>query len=297
MRNAEIYQNAISRREALKDLLSGWRDRIYALADWEISPYGTSKWLIEALEAKLDEAELIVWEKSLFAASQEGAKSFFDYEFDPMDFPPPLFQHWQFYESGHGQMTAIEMGWEKKAGIPENAYCREIFIIPIQSERTGKYGICWANVYWPIVDSVPDSVRNQGIDSILPIFRFWAPIYKGDKTERPHHIFLAALGFMYSKVVSLEPVRAQRAERRRAHKLNKHLPTIQVTHLRQREYHSGDPGDPGVWSCRWIVRGHWRKQWYPKDGAHKPLFIEPHIKGPDGAPLKPPKEHMTVVAR
>jgi hypothetical protein len=299
MRNAELYKEFITRREALKMLLSEskCRDRLFSKADWEVSPYERSKWLIEALEARLDEAELIVWDRSLFIASQVGAKSFLDYEYNHTDFPP-VFQQWQFYDGD--SVAAVEFGWEKRAGIPENAYCREMFIIPLKSQRTGKWGLAWANVYWPIVGSISESVKKDGLDSIIPIFRFWPPIYDGDKPENigPHHMLFAALGFMYSKVVSLEPVRAQRSERRRAHKLNKHLPTIQVTQLRRREYQSGgDQGDPASWSCRWIVRGHWRKQWYPKDGAHKPLFIEPHIKGPDGAPLKPPREHITVVAR
>lgn len=36
---------------------------------------------------------------------------------------------------------------------------------------------------------------------------------------------------------------------------------------------------------QWIVRGHWRQQWYPSRQVHRPVWIAPHIKGPDGAPL------------
>jgi hypothetical protein len=38
---------------------------------------------------------------------------------------------------------------------------------------------------------------------------------------------------------------------------------------------------------RWIVRGHYRAQWYPSEEAHQLIWIDSHIKGPDGAPLKP----------
>lgn len=36
---------------------------------------------------------------------------------------------------------------------------------------------------------------------------------------------------------------------------------------------------------QWIVRGHWRQQWYPTISDHRPVWIAPHLKGPDGAPL------------
>ncbi|WP_439660595.1 hypothetical protein ACSHWB_03220 [Lentzea sp. HUAS TT2] len=36
---------------------------------------------------------------------------------------------------------------------------------------------------------------------------------------------------------------------------------------------------------RWIVRGHWRQQWYPSRQVHRPVWIAPHLKGPDDAPL------------
>jgi hypothetical protein len=36
---------------------------------------------------------------------------------------------------------------------------------------------------------------------------------------------------------------------------------------------------------RWIVRGHWRQQWYPARQVHRPVWIAPHVKGPGDAPL------------
>lgn len=54
------------------------------------------------------------------------------------------------------------------------------------------------------------------------------------------------------------------------------------------------PGDQGgdqdeefgrEWSHRWVVRGHWRQQWYPSEGVHRLIWIEPFIKGPEHRPL------------
>lgn len=36
---------------------------------------------------------------------------------------------------------------------------------------------------------------------------------------------------------------------------------------------------------RWWTRGHWRNQWYPSEDRHWPIWIAPHLRGPEGAPL------------
>lgn len=39
------------------------------------------------------------------------------------------------------------------------------------------------------------------------------------------------------------------------------------------------------WSHRWIVSGHWRRQWYPGMAEHRLRYILPYVKGPDDQPL------------
>ncbi|MEV6871666.1 hypothetical protein [Amycolatopsis sp. NPDC051128] len=34
------------------------------------------------------------------------------------------------------------------------------------------------------------------------------------------------------------------------------------------------------------MRWHWRNQWYPLRGEHRPVWINPHVKGPQDAPLR-----------
>lgn len=36
---------------------------------------------------------------------------------------------------------------------------------------------------------------------------------------------------------------------------------------------------------RWVVRGHWRRQWYPSDQAHRVIWIEEHESGATDHPL------------
>ena len=48
---------------------------------------------------------------------------------------------------------------------------------------------------------------------------------------------------------------------------------------------------------RWVVRGHWRNQpWGPGRELRRPVYILPHIKGPDGAPLIGGERVTTVTA-
>lgn len=59
---------------------------------------------------------------------------------------------------------------------------------------------------------------------------------------------------------------------------------VRVIELRRRT--AGEQGQ-GVarYRRRWLVKGHWRQQWFPKQKAHRPVWIAPHVKGPEGAPM------------
>jgi hypothetical protein len=75
-----------------------------------------------------------------------------------------------------------------------------------------------------------------------------------------------------------------RVARKRLRRSGHEPKPVRVIELR-RTAHSG-PGDGSrEFHHQWIVRGHWRQQWYPARGVHRPVWIAPHIKGPEGAPL------------
>jgi hypothetical protein len=61
-----------------------------------------------------------------------------------------------------------------------------------------------------------------------------------------------------------------------------------VTVIRLRHVAPKRNGEPAEveWSHRWLVRGHWRNQWYPKTQEHKQIWVSPHVKGPEDLPLK-----------
>lgn len=60
---------------------------------------------------------------------------------------------------------------------------------------------------------------------------------------------------------------------------------IHVIQLRRRETHNTGSGAP--LSVRFVVRGHWRRVWCgPAEARYqRAIWIHPHLKGPEGAPL------------
>lgn len=64
--------------------------------------------------------------------------------------------------------------------------------------------------------------------------------------------------------------------------------TDRVTYLsvrRGRATGSSSGGEARAYSVRWVVRGHWRRQWYPSQNRHIPIWIMDYIAGPEDAPL------------
>jgi hypothetical protein len=66
----------------------------------------------------------------------------------------------------------------------------------------------------------------------------------------------------------------------------KSIPQVRVIRLREATVHTEREGGREVeWSHRWIVGSHWRNQWYPASGEHRPKLIEAYQKGPADKPL------------
>lgn len=86
-----------------------------------------------------------------------------------------------------------------------------------------------------------------------------------------------------------EPIkmRPPRATRRRMERDPDAHPERMITliTLRRKSVKKEHDGEPIEWSRRWVVRGHWRKQWYAKTKRHDWVYIYEHIKGPEDKPL------------
>lgn len=93
-----------------------------------------------------------------------------------------------------------------------------------------------------------------------------------------------------------------RAERRRTARADLEVRPVTVVRLRRAEAEQGadaagdadgeaeadhvdDAQGAPAWTHRWVVRGHWRRQWYPSISDHREVWIHSYVKGPEEKPL------------
>lgn len=86
-------------------------------------------------------------------------------------------------------------------------------------------------------------------------------------------------------VTESQQVQAPRAARRRIQRAGREPGAVRLLSLRRPERSSEGQQGGREYQHQWIVRGHWRQHWYPSRQVHRPIWIAPHIKGPEGAPL------------
>lgn len=111
---------------------------------------------------------------------------------------------------------------------------------------------------------------------------------------------LSAFLFMRQEILDGTQMYPERAARRRyERRYAREAPPINVVHLRRR-LHSSSASDRTAeqeWSCQWLVRGHWRQQWYASAGQHRPKWILPYMKGPDDKPFRAQRPTVYAVVR
>jgi len=108
----------------------------------------------------------------------------------------------------------------------------------------------------------------------------------------------AFLAFIAQPLAVTQRIEVSRSTRKRLQHTGLTLePLVKVITLRRREYSTRPGSRPVDWSCRWVVRPHWRNQYYPSRKAHKPKLIPSYIKGPEDKPLKKPSISLFAVVR
>lgn len=113
--------------------------------------------------------------------------------------------------------------------------------------------------------------------------------------------WVASTLWLQQRVLVADRVKADRASRRRAGiAADDSRGWLNVVNLRRAERHDGTTdaeADDGRYACQWVVRGHWRQQFYPSTNERRPLWIMPYVKGPEDAPLKAPRSTVFAVTR
>jgi hypothetical protein len=103
----------------------------------------------------------------------------------------------------------------------------------------------------------------------------------------------------------IETVRRQpgsKAAKRRAAKRD--VPEVELVRVRRRHVEIAQAlrdaeqvdGEVDREAFRWVVSGHWRNQAYgPAMSLRRPTFIEPHLRGPEGAPIRQVRRRVIVL--
>lgn len=164
----------------------------------------------------------------------------------------------------------------------------------VKYERMGRLHV--HHIMW-----VPDGLR-VGPEKLIPPERY-ADYAVGDQQlakDAPNdgRFLLAFLMMLNQTVTSVEEHTLDRKGSRRFKRMG--LPD-RVTVVRLRRHKNIDrlEGETLVeWAHRWVVRGHWRNQPYKDDDGttiYKRIWIAPHVKGPEGAPLKQSQKIYALV--
>lgn len=113
-------------------------------------------------------------------------------------------------------------------------------------------------------------------------------------------VFVTLCEFMRQKILTTtaRPIQNRQARRRIARRLQ-HEPIVKVVELRRREHAQHDESHEThtEWSCQWLVRGHWRQQYFPSTSENRPIWITPYVKGPSDKPLRTPRTVAYEVVR
>ncbi|WP_432077851.1 hypothetical protein [Streptomyces sp. YPW6] len=97
---------------------------------------------------------------------------------------------------------------------------------------------------------------------------------------------LLAAWLLMQQPLTLEvEVESDRAARKRLRRAGQEPKPVRVIELRRPKGNSEKGDGSREYRHQWITRGHWRQHWYPKRQVHRPVWIAPHVKGPEGAPL------------
>jgi len=139
-----------------------------------------------------------------------------------------------------------------------------------------------------------DWVEGEQIGTLIPEHaeKIDTPKFMPSAIEDRRRL-IALWALMADERITERSTRVERNKSRRRRNTGP-IPDVTVIHLRRGVASGAELGDDAEavagarrYSHRWMVRAHWRHQAYgPGRKGRKLVLILPHMKGPDGAPLK-----------
>jgi hypothetical protein len=99
-------------------------------------------------------------------------------------------------------------------------------------------------------------------------------------------VFLAMQLLAQQRMGEPMVMRPDRATRKRVAKWHEGDRYITLITLRRKSAAKDNEEPQKIdWSHRWLVKGHWRRQYYPKTKTHDYVYIFGYVKGPEDKPL------------
>lgn len=180
-------------------------------------------------------------------------------------------------------------------------------------EPVGVTAVCWAptpthseillgSIYFDRADALPVLVRHVPNRRVMTeprlillqgggfTWSFGDPVVDIESSDLMATLLPALRAtwlLMQQSLATTRDAELPRAFRRRLQRAGHEPRPVRLIELRRpkRTVDSSESAGTRDYHHQWIVRGHWRQQWYPAREVHRPVWIAPHIKGPEDAPL------------
>jgi hypothetical protein len=239
---------------------------------------------------RVEQAQLYYVSPEMTELVSTAGRSLPDFNIEPEDMPSPEGMI-AFGSSLHTGLTSPAFAAGQTVGIAAIVW----------SLLHGANGGLWLSFY-ATRSEVADALPNDSGESLVAgqhlIYLFGTEAAWGFRVgdtaapEPDSHLDVAGRALKSAWLLMQQPlaecseVGADRAARKRLRRAGQEPKSVRVVDLRRPKHTGTSNGESGrEYHHQWIVRGHWRQQWYPAREVHRPVWIAPHVKGPDGAPL------------
>jgi hypothetical protein len=296
---------AIEIRNSLIWMFTDHKDRIVQLSNWkQYENTDANNWLSRRLDliasqmaGALKISDIVIWENNLWDSAHKNSEAIEGSILEEFEIPlaPQLWltknvMHTNSNpDNDEGQLDIVGtvlLPTSYSVGLDSNNKF-------VEGKHSNSKGVTICLMVRP---SYKD---GQSSDDMFPRITLVPCIWSGETIPERLGYYFCGLKFLSLPIVGFKTAKYSRHENRRAKKNNENLPDVRTVILR-REKHRDDSSKESVsidWSCQWVCRGHWRRQYIPGQNERRPTFIPSHIKGPEDKPLRPPRESIFLVKR
>jgi hypothetical protein len=137
----------------------------------------------------------------------------------------------------------------------------------------------------------PPEAKNFFIHTRLSLLHlapwtFGTEIPADDRVRQPLRQLQCFFRLTMQHITTHDKFPLSRPTKRRAKRYKMKEKNVTVIRLRRPKSKAEHEGEPMQHDHRWVVRGHWRNQWFPSLDIHRQIYIHEYIKGPEDKPLR-----------